>query len=886
MRRTLYPLLLAAGAISAADIDGQLDTSFGDGGRTAFGYLESTTLELRAMAKYAGSGRIWLFGDDVNDPGAIYIARTFASGQPDTGFGPQLDGRRRLTLPNTTIPQTEAITLLGATMQNDGKPLLFGGFRAINGDSGMFPGFVCRLTAAGTFDGGYGVGGCRLVRSFLDANETCSVTDVAVDAFDVAVAVGNCEAEQMDERPFVARLTNAGGFDTEFAGGVGMVLPDAPQANIYQQHLAAVALRPDGRIVTLGDYLAASNSQYSRRLGLSQFDLGGTPDPEFDGDGFVFTKTFLTPDHALIARDLALRPDGRAVVLGQSEQAIQDGRYAYLAQHLENGAPDPDFGDAGDRREFFGSRLERNAELNRIELDASGRINLIGAEVTGQPALRADTGTDFWIAFAMGVPPAYGPELHLSGEFATTGTITNAALGLNIPFAVTPGTVTRIDLPEILTDYVDAAGTVPEDLGLHVVAQAPIAVVALGTRSYSVDTSTILPTQALGKDYRVMAWGKGLGVGSQVTVVASQNDTRVTLTPSVEMQGHAAGVPYVVILQQGQVLRAHANLDDLDATGTRVTADKPVAVFGGHSCATVPNDNTEFCDYLYEQQRPVERLGQLFFHTPSQLRPSGDVVRVLAHLPGTTVWINDVRVATLDAGEHYETLSAAPARIATSRPAAVAEFMTGCRYDWPEGECPGDPFMTLLPPTTQWSDRYLLTFPDSDYNDFNYLQWAKLIVPSSEVDHIYVDGVALPGPSFGAIGNSSYREMHAQRDPGSDLLIGPAAFGATVYGACACESYGHAAQAVPRFAPDSDDFVVRLLPDGSLDPSFGDGGIVDLDHATWLNSNNGSFDRGRRIIVDGGGLLIGSATTHTEAEQNLLLVTRMEAGHLFKDGFD
>lgn len=46
-----------------------------------------------------------------------------------------------------------------------------------------------------------------------------------------------------------------------------------------------------------------------------------------------------------------------------------------------------------------------------------------------------------------------------------------------------------------------------------------------------------------------------------------------------------------------------------DATGIFVNSSKPIAVYGGHSCAHVPSRDIYFCDHIVEQIPPVAELG-------------------------------------------------------------------------------------------------------------------------------------------------------------------------------------------------------------------------------------------------------------------------------------
>ncbi len=100
-------------------------------------------------------------------------------------------------------------------------------------------------------------------------------------------------------------------------------------------------------------------------------------------------------------------------------------------------------------------------------------------------------------------------------------------------------------------------------------------------------------------------------------MVASENDTLITIVPSVSTDSRIAGVPYQVVLQQGQSYRL-INNDGLDAdmTGTTINADKPVAVFGGVKIALIPA-STAAGDHLVEQLPPVSTWGNHFVTMPT-----------------------------------------------------------------------------------------------------------------------------------------------------------------------------------------------------------------------------------------------------------------------------
>ena len=98
-------------------------------------------------------------------------------------------------------------------------------------------------------------------------------------------------------------------------------------------------------------------------------------------------------------------------------------------------------------------------------------------------------------------------------------------------------------------------------------------------------------------------------------VVAPQNDT--CIETYVIVNGNYTRV-HSAVMQQFEVLTYTSSrrddagqvpLYDYDATGTFVNSSKPIAVYGGHSCAFVPTRNVWFCDHVIEQIPPVSELG-------------------------------------------------------------------------------------------------------------------------------------------------------------------------------------------------------------------------------------------------------------------------------------
>jgi uncharacterized delta-60 repeat protein len=891
MRRSLFLCLLgASGALSAANSDGALDAEFGDGGRSVFGFLESENVQMRAIAKFPASGRVWMFGDAEDDPQALFMARTFANGGADTGFGSNNDGQQRTLVPATLIAQSEFVDIAGALMQVDGKPIVFGGLRSRHGESGAFPALVCRLNAAGGLDSGFSGDGCQTLRSFAHPAENCRASDAAITPDNSIVVIGNCVAETMTETPFVARLLDNGQLDLEFGAGAGLITPAPPTASTYAQHYSATVVRPDGYIAVLGHFEMASNNLFDLELGILQFDNGGSIDSAFSGDGVQVFAFDLGGDNHERARDLALRPDGKLLALGEAKLPNPQRTVALLAQTNANGSMDNSFDGDGRRVDAFDGTLGADAAFASIDVDPLGRAIAAGTTDARPASAMNHSGTDFWIVFPFAVPPETAPRLRIASDVVTSGVVTNAAFGVNLPFAVGAGGITELILPVEMMYYTDSNGLITER-GVHVTTQAPVSVLVKSGRGFSVDTTAAIPTPALGSHYRIMSWGPSIGVGSGLAVVASENNTKVTFNLKAAAGGHAAGIPFSVTLDQGETYALWADVDDADLSGSTVISDHPVAVTSGNSCALVPNPTIEFCDQATEQQRDVSDWGTQFYSVPTLGRgDNGDMIRILAHESDTSIWLDDTHVAVIGAGQTHDMLRTSASRITTSKPASAALFAIGCKGTDDLENCPGDPFMMELVPTSRWQMRYDVNIPDKTLvGPQSYQHHIVIVAPSEAVDGVSIDGVVVPAATFAAIGNSGFAQAQVATSTGIHVVQASHPVAVNAYGFSASEAYGHAAAPAPladATLVNSDDVIARYALAGARDLQFGNGGSVVFSHESYFSTTLASHDRPVRAFADGDGIVVGSATRNGASEQHLLLGYRIASGSLFKDSFE
>ncbi|CAH1904467.1 IgGFc_binding domain-containing protein [Candidatus Nitrotoga sp. HW29] len=390
-------------------------------------------------------------------------------------------------------------------------------------------------------------------------------------------------------------------------------------------------------------------------------------------------------------------------------------------------------------------------------------------------------GTDFWLMFNSNYETSE-LTLFITGDTATSGTVSIPGLAFTSLFTVTPGTITSVIIPssaQVTTS--DLIG----NLGIHVVSAAEVTVYGLNRVQFSTDAFLGLPTDILRTEYINLGY-KNTDIlnASQFGIVATQNSTAVTITLPVTTGSRTAGVPYLITLNQGQTYQLiNTNSAPADLTGSIIQSDKPIAVFGGHQCANIPNGSTIACDHIVEQLTPTNTWGQAFLTVPLATRINGDTFRILASQNGTEVRINGSLVVTLNRGQFYEQIIVGQSEINATNPVLVAQYSNGTSFDG----ITSDPFQTLIPPKEQFLASYTVTTPASGFP----INFINIVAPNAIVGTINLDGSAIPSVSFLPIGSSGFSGAKIPVLIGSHNLDATLPFGITNYGFADFDSYGY-----------------------------------------------------------------------------------------------
>lgn len=333
----------------------------------------------------------------------------------------------------------------------------------------------------------------------------------------------------------------------------------------------------------------------------------------------------------------------------------------------------------------------------------------------------------------------------------------------------------------------------PERLAVHVTADTTVSVYGLNSRYQTTDTFLGLPVQVLGKEYRAVGYTKlSSDLLSALSVIATEDETDVTITPSVTTStGRPAGVPFTVRLRKGDVYSVGARWESIgqcDLTGTLITSSKNIAVFSGHNCAYVP-PKVDACNHLVEQLPPVSAWGKHYYLGMLKER-SKYTFRVIASQDQTKVFEDSRLVAVMRAGEFYENLNVSRhVQITADKPVLVAQFAQGFK----NGDSVGDPMMILVSPTQQFLNEYRIATPIS--GDWHH--YINLVAPTSSIGQIRLNGRKIDSVMFVVLGESRYSIAQVPIPFGSHVIRSETPFGLYSYGfgfkADAYDAYGNMA---------------------------------------------------------------------------------------------
>ncbi len=409
----------------------------------------------------------------------------------------------------------------------------------------------------------------------------------------------------------------------------------------------------------------------------------------------------------------------------------------------------------------------------------------------------------------------------------------------------------------ILLDPYNLAGPLKEKKSWRVTSNLPIVAYQFNPLEnvgvYSNDASLLLPTNVLGKKYRVMAWphrpGGAQPLASNFVVVASaKGHTKVHLeltadtlaSPDGALPALAAGTSWDTVLEQYEVLNIESAQPFTDLTGSLVDADHPVAVFGGHVCANCPFQFCTggkciydpdagscgssgdcpviaACDHLEEQLQPLGAWGQDYVVGKTWPRgQSPDWVRIMGAVAGTHVMVTPpiTTVPVLGPGQYHDFVTLDSVEITADQPIMVGHYLgsqdspgsnhSACEDAIFNKTCDGNPLGQSCSTDAECSPNdanigdpsFMVTVPAEQFRaEYVFLVPTKYALNYVNVvapsgTSVTLDGAPLAA-TFTPVGSGKYGLARFPLQSGSHSLSADKAVGVLVYGWDQYVSYGY-----------------------------------------------------------------------------------------------
>ncbi len=358
---------------------------------------------------------------------------------------------------------------------------------------------------------------------------------------------------------------------------------------------------------------------------------------------------------------------------------------------------------------------------------------------------------------------------------------------------------------------------------------------------YSNDASLLLPASLLGQEYYVMTREQTFWeIRSYLTVIAVMDgETSVSVTTNyrtqvgrahegtdaeTEIRSMEPGETRVFKLKQFEVLSLQTSEPGADPTGSRIVADKRVAVFGGSEGANAPNTakctdidavtgfgvcewdgrtqcrtlmdcvnagfNTCCADHIEQQMFPLKTWGSRFVATKTWDRgEESDIWRIMAAEDNTRVLLvppqPGVTVPVLNRGEHFEFDSRNDFEIvaADNKPLMVGQFLAAQDAPGPNvggadtsrDAGTGDPAFMLQVGVEQYRNDFVILVPAEYAENF-----VNITAPTGAL--VLVDDEPIDASDFTLIGTGEYSVIRRRLEPGAHTIRSTERAGVIVYG--------------------------------------------------------------------------------------------------------
>ena len=343
----------------------------------------------------------------------------------------------------------------------------------------------------------------------------------------------------------------------------------------------------------------------------------------------------------------------------------------------------------------------------------------------------------------------------------------------------------------------------------HITTDVPVVAYEMnpygGGNAAVTGASLLLPVSSWDTNY-VASTASAYSVDDPgITIVAAQDNTKVTLLPSVALQGGggipsgAANSPVVFTLDKGQQAQIE---QQADLVGSIVSASAPVGVMAGNKCMNTPT-GTSYCDHGEQMLPPVRALGNEYVGVMYRSRTGEPAIwRVVGAVDGTALSFTPSIPAgsgypaaptTLKEGQMAEFATATPFVVKSQddkHPFMLFEYMSGSQWTYMKDSSGfGDPDFSVQVPPQQYLEHYVIM------TDPSYPETALTLVRRPDANNnfqdVKIDCLTSPIGNWQTVGGYQYTHLDLQTGDFKDVgtcsngrheLTSTAPFGLGVWG--------------------------------------------------------------------------------------------------------
>ncbi|MEP7233889.1 MAG: T9SS type A sorting domain-containing protein [Ignavibacteriota bacterium] len=307
-------------------------------------------------------------------------------------------------------------------------------------------------------------------------------------------------------------------------------------------------------------------------------------------------------------------------------------------------------------------------------------------------------------------------------------------------------------------------------------------------------------------------YGQSYDFPSEFSIVADQNNTICTITPSTNLRVengiitvHKAHVPFTDTLQRGECIQYKAvlaqNCDEFDVTGTMVSSSHPVGIVGGSQCPNIPCENP-YCDHVCEMIPPVRTWGRTYLTMPFATRVAGDSYLIIGSKDGQSIYRNDDGKKTNlyctipYKYSYYLRPDVQGSSVWTSdAPFLVVQYINSTTFEAQNGGSSngkGDPAMVVINSVEHFTTHFLFQTPNIQ-GAGGFTNYANVFVDTTAIIGTTIDGTPINqfmGTTHYPIPGSPYIGFRiANLSAGKHEVVGPRKLGIYLYGYGSYDSY-------------------------------------------------------------------------------------------------